>query len=155
MEQRADDIQTHDYGTLRLQSSLSMEQRLYQIHSHIVNMISMFTPDEIAIEEPFLGHGSSQYITPAFAIGQAQAAVLIAATSQNIPIFRYSPTQVKSSVADHGTATKAQVQAMVRMMLSIGEPSIGPDAADALAIALCHLRQREVKEILNQTSSPP
>ena len=69
VEQRADDIQTHDYGTLRLQSSLSMEQRLYQIHSHIVNMISMFTPDEIAIEEPFLGHGSSQYITPAFAIG--------------------------------------------------------------------------------------
>ena len=143
-----------DYGTLDFPSSLPIEERLYQIHSHLMNMIAMFSPNEIAIEEPFLGQGPNQYVGPAFAVGQAQAAVLIAASSQRVPVSRYSPAQVKSSVADHGTATKEQVQTMVMLALSLKEEPATYDATDALAIALCHLRQREVKELLDRQANP-
>ena len=154
IEEREGQLHAGDYGTLDFSPSLPIEERLYQIHSHLMNMIGMFSPDEIAIEEPFLGQGASQYVGPAFAIGQAQAAVLIAATSQGVPIFRYSPAQVKSSVADHGAATKEQVQTMVRLILTLGEKPSTFDATDALAIALCHLRQREIKGLLERQANP-
>ena len=95
-----------------------------------------------------MGQGESRFVGPAFAVGQAQAAVLIATASQGIPVFRYSPAQVKSSVADHGNATKEQVQTMVKLSLSLEESPDSFDASDALAIALCHLRQRTVSKLV-------
>ena len=154
VKESAEKLHASDYGTLNLPPSLPIEERLYQIHSHIMNMIAMFSPDEIAIEEPFLGHGSSQYVGPAFTIGQAQAAVLIAAASQGVPIFRYSPAKVKASVADHGNATKDQVQAMVRLTLTLHEEPTSLDATDALAIALCHLREQEIVRLLDRQTNP-
>ena len=154
VEESAGQARASDYGSLDFQSTLPIEQRLYQIHSHLLNMIGMFNPDEIAIEEPFLGRGDNQYVGPAFAIGQAQAAVLIAAASQGIPVFRYSPAQIKSSVANYGAASKAQVQTMVRLALSMEQEPDSPDAADALATAFCHLQQRGLKELLNRQADP-
>lgn len=144
----------NDYGTLTFPSSLPIEERLYQIHSHLTNMIAMFHPDEIAIEEPFLGQGNRQFVGPAFAIGQAQAAVLIAAVSHGVPVSRYSPTTVKVSVADHGAAAKEQVQTMVMLALSLKAEPATYDATDALAIALCHMRQREVRKLLDREVNP-
>ena len=97
-----------------------------------------------------MGQGASRYVGPAFAVGQAQAAVLIAAVSQGVPIFRYPPTQVKSSVADHGRASKEQVKIMVGLTLSLDEELPDYDTADALAIALCHLRQRELANLVDR-----
>ena len=154
LEEACQSIHAEDYGVLTFSSSLPIEYRLYQVHSHLLNLIHMFQPDEIAVEEPFLGKGDRQYVGPAFAVGQAQAAVLIAAAAQAIPVFRYTPAQVKRSVADHGTASKAQVQAMVTMALGLKETISPTDAADALAIALCHLRQRQVEEILERRTEP-
>ena len=114
-------------------------------------MVGVLSPDEIAIEEPFMGQGDNQYVSSAFAIGQAQAAVLIASASQSIPIFRYSPSQIKSSVADHGSASKEQVQTMVNLILSLSEPPKTFDASDALAIALCHLRQRTITDLIDNS----
>ncbi|MQF69805.1 crossover junction endodeoxyribonuclease RuvC [SAR202 cluster bacterium AD-804-J14_MRT_500m] len=145
-------LHVYDFGTLKFRSSLPMEQRLYQIYSHLLNMVSVLNPDEVAIEEPFMGQGDSQYVSPAFAVGQAQAAVLIASASQGIPIFRYSPSQVKSSVADHGSASKEQVQTMVKLILSLSEPPKPFDASDALAIALCHLRQRAITNLIDTST---
>jgi crossover junction endodeoxyribonuclease RuvC len=143
-------LHPHDYGNLDFSSSLPIEQRLYQIHSQLLSMIGSYSPNEIAIEEPFLGAGNRQFVGPAFAVGQAQAAVLIAAAAHGIPVFRYAPAQVKSSVADHGAASKEQVQAMVVMILSLSEEPSTFDASDALAIALCHLRQRDLDSIINR-----
>jgi crossover junction endodeoxyribonuclease RuvC len=80
-------------------------------------------------------------------VGQAQAAVLIAAVSQGVPVFRYPPAQIKSSVADHGAASKEQVLTMVCITLGLEEESLTYDTSDALAIALCHLRQRELADM--------
>ena len=136
-----------DYGSLDFKSSLPAEERLYQVHSHLMNMIGMFRPDEIAIEEPFMGQGQNRFVGPAFAVGQAQAAVLIAAVSQGVPVFRYPPAQIKSSVADHGAASKEQVLTMVSITLGLDEETLKYDASDALAIALCHLRQRALEDL--------
>ena len=150
IEDGDDGPHAQDYGTLDFKSSLPIEERLFQVHSHIMNMIAMFRPDEIAIEEPFMGRGASRFVGPAFAVGQAQAAVLIAAVSQGIPVFRYAPTQIKSSVADHGRASKEQVKTMVALTLSLDEDIPDFDTADALAIALCHIRQRELANLVDR-----
>ncbi len=150
IEEDEDGLRARDYGTLHFRSSLPVEERLYQIHSHLMNMIGMFKPDEIAIEEPFMGQGASRFVGPAFAVGQAQAAVLIAAVSQGAPVFRYPPAQVKSSVADHGNASKEQVRTMVALTLAMDAGPPDHDTADALAIALCHLRQRELANLVER-----
>ena len=147
LEESDGEVLARDYGTLDFKSSLPVEERLYQVHSHLMNMIGMFHPDEIAIEEPFMGQGQSRFVGPAFAVGQAQAAVLIAAVSQGVPVFRYPPAQIKSSVADHGAASKEQVLTMVCITLGLEEESLTYDTSDALAIALCHLRQRELADM--------
>ena len=82
-----------------------------------------------------MGQGANRFVGPAFAVGQAQAAVLIAAVSQGVPVFRYPPAQIKSSVADHGAASKEQVMTMVSITLGLDEESLTYDTSDALAIA--------------------
>lgn len=143
-----------DWGAVVLPSSLPRETRLFQLYSHVLNMISIWQPDAIAVEEPFMGKGHSQYVGPAFAVGQAQALVLIASAGQDIPVSRYSPAQVKLAIADHGAATKEQIQEMVRFSLKLDSVPSPSDAADALAIALCHLRRRQLDEVLTREIMP-
>ena len=154
IEEDAGVLSAKDYGSLDFSPSLPIEQRIHQIHSHILNMISMFNPSEIAIEEPFLGTGNNQFVGPAFAIGQAQAAVLIAVASNNLPIFRYAPTKIKSVIANYGQATKEQVKSMISLSLSLKVEPDSTDASDALAAALCHIRHRELEIILNRQIKP-
>ena len=139
-----------DWGVISLRASMPLEERLFQLYSHLLNMISIWQPDAVAVEEPFMGKGESQFVGPAFAIGQAQALVLIAAAGQAIPVSRYSPAQVKRAIADYGAATKEQVQEMVKMLLGLDSIPSPSDASDALAIALCHLRQRQLEDVLNR-----
>ena len=139
-----------DWGVIALPRSRPLEERLYQLYTHVLNMISIWQPEAVAVEEPFIGKGENQYVAPAFAIGQAQAVVLIAAAGQAIPVSRYSPAQVKSSITDYGAASKAQVQEMVKVLLGLDDLPSPSDASDALAIALCHLRQRQVEDLLRR-----
>ena len=143
-----------DWGAVSLSPSLPLENRLFQLYTHVMNMISIWQPDAIAVEAPFMGRGESQYVSSAFAIGQAQALVLIAAAGQAIPISRYSPAQVKLAVANYGAATKEQVQEMVKVVLALESVPSPSDAADALAIALCHLRQGQVQDVLSREIGP-
>ena len=143
-----------DWGVIALKPSRPLEERLFQLYSHVQNMISIWQPDAVAVEEPFLGKGERQYVAPAFAIGQAQALVLIAAAGGAIPVSRYTPAQVKRAIVDYGHATKEQVQKMVKVVLNLDSVPPPSDAADALAIALCHLRQRQVEDVLGREMSP-
>jgi crossover junction endodeoxyribonuclease RuvC len=142
-----------DYGVISLPSTMPIEYRLYQLHTHILNMISIFHPAAIAVEQPFVGKGERQFIGPAIAVGQAQAVVLIGAASQGIPIFTYSPAQVKLSVANYGAATKEQMQRSVAATLGLTEVPQS-DAADALSICLCHLVQQQAAEALGREIRP-
>ena len=142
-----------DYGVISLPRKMPIEQRLYQLHTHILNMIAVFHPTAIAVEQPFVGKGERQFIGPAIAVGQAQALVLIGAASQGIPVFSYSPAQVKLAVADHGAATKEQMQLSVTATLGLTEIPQS-DAADALSVCLCHLMQQQAAEALGREISP-
>ena len=128
-----------DYGVVALPASMPIEQRLYQLHTHILNMIHVFHPDAIAVEDPFVGRGERAFAKSALAIGQAQAVVLIGAASQGVPVHRYAPASVKRAVTDYGGATKEQVQRMTVSTLGLKDMP-DSDAADALAVGLCHLQ---------------
>lgn len=136
-----------DYGVVALPSSMSIESRLYQMHSHILNMIAIFRPEAVAIEDPFVGRGERSFPGSSLAIGQAQAAVLIGAASQGVEIFKYAPAQVKRAVADHGAATKEQMRGIVAATLGL-PPTLEIDAADALAVGLCHLQQQQATGVM-------
>ena len=146
-------MRAEDYGVIGLPRSMEIEHRLYQMYTHIQNLIHVFTPDAVAVEEPFFGRGENQYARSTIAIGQAQGLVLIGAASQGIPVLRYAPTQVKQSIVDYGRASKLQVQETICNLLNLGSKP-DSDAADALAIAICHLSQSQSKDILSREIAP-
>ncbi len=142
-----------DYGVIALPSTMPLEERLYQLFTHVQNLISVFNPDEIAVEEAFVGKGERRFVGPAIAVGQAQGLVLIAAAGQAVPVFRYAPAQIKLAVADYGAATKAQMQQSVVATLGLSETPES-DAADALSVGLCHLIQRQSNAALAREIPP-
>ena len=142
-----------DYGVIALPRKMPLEQRLYQLHTHILNLIAIFHPNAVAVEQPFMGKGERAFPTSALAVGQAQAAVFIGAASQGIPIYKYTPAQVKSAVADYGAATKEQMRQIVFATLRLGEIPAS-DAADALAVGLCHLIQQQSDSALDRIIIP-
>ena len=146
-------MQAADYGVIALPSSMPLEQRLYQMHTHILNLIAIFRPEAIAVEDPFIGRGERSFPASSLAIGQAQAVVLIGAAGQGIPIHKYPPAQVKRAVADHGAAAKHQMRGIVAATLNL-PPTLETDAADALAVALCHLSQNRASSAI-LTEIPP
>ena len=145
--------QADDYGVVALPGSMALEQRLYQLYTHVLNLISIFNPGAIAVEQPFVGKGERQFIGPAIAVGQAQALVLIGAAGQGIPVFSYSPAQVKLSVANYGAATKEQMGRAVAATLRLAEAP-GSDEADALCVGLCHLVQVQASAALGREITP-
>jgi crossover junction endodeoxyribonuclease RuvC len=140
-------IEAVDYGVVSLPSSMRIESRLYQMHSHILNMIAIFHPDALAVEDPFVGRGERSFPGSSLAIGQAQAAVFIGAASQGIEIFQYAPAQIKRAVADYGAASKEQIRSIVSATLGL-PATLEIDAADALAVGLCHLAQNHASGVM-------
>ena len=142
-----------DYGVVALPKTMPLEERLYQLYTHVCNMISVFSPEAVVVEEPFVGKGQRQFIGPAIAIGQAQALVLIGAASAGLPVYRYAPAEVKRAVADYGAASKEQMQRA--LAATLGLPALPEsDAADALSIGLCHLIQSSARSALAREIPP-
>ena len=142
-----------DYGVISLPRKMPLEQRLYHLHTHILNLIAIFHPTAVAVEQPFMGKGERSFPGSALAIGQAQAVVFIGAASQGIPIFKYSPAQVKSAVADYGAASKEQLRQIVAATLELKEVP-DSDASDALAVGLCHLIQEQADVAVGRIITP-
>ncbi len=126
-----------DCGVIKLPSRLPMEERLRSIYSELSKIITKHKPSEVAIEEPFIGHN----VRSAFAIGRAQAIAILAAVNQGLPVYYYSPARVKQQITSYGQSDKQQVQEMVRVQLGLSELPQPSDAADALAVAICHIQQ--------------
>ena len=142
-----------DYGVIALPRTMRLETRLYQLYTHVLNLISVFNPSAIAVEQPFVGKGERRFVGPAIALGQAQALVLISAASQGISIFSYTPAQVKRSVVDYGAATKDQMRQTIAATFELPEIPES-DAADALSVCLCHLIQAKAAETLGREIPP-
>jgi crossover junction endodeoxyribonuclease RuvC len=133
-----------DCGALSASERSPIGERLSYIYQHLLEVIARFSPDVIAIERPFL----AKNVRSALAIGQAQAIAILAAAEGKIPTREYTPAEVKQRVTDYGASSKEQVQEMVKLQLKLAEAPHSTDAADALAVALCHLRQMHLDSLL-------
>jgi len=144
VDEDAGEMTMIDCGVLSLPSKIPVEKRLSSLYKKLVEIVARHQPDEVAIEEPFVAGN----MRSALAIGRAQAIAILAAANKNIPVFRYLPTQVKQQVTDYGGSGKEQVQEMVRLQLGLAERPEPSDAADALAVAICHLHQKHIEILL-------
>ena len=123
-----------EYGTVRTKAHTLLEDRLSKLYDGVCGILDRHTPDAVAIEELFFNTNT----TTAVDVCQARGVMLLAAVKRNIPIYEYTPLQVKQSVVGYGRAEKQQVIYMTRLLLGLAEPPKPDDAADALAIAICH-----------------
>jgi crossover junction endodeoxyribonuclease RuvC len=144
VDEDAGEMAMVDCGVVSLSSKVPVEQRLSSLYKKLVEIVARHQPDEVAIEEPFVAGN----VRSALAIGRAQAIAMLAAANKNLPVFRYLPTQVKQQVTDYGGSSKEQVQEMVRLQLGLAERPQPSDAADALAVAICHLHQKHIEILL-------
>jgi crossover junction endodeoxyribonuclease RuvC len=108
--------------------------RLRTIHRALGTLIAQWAPDALAVEELFF----SRNVTTALTVGQARGVVLLAGAEADLPIFEYKPAAVKQAIAGYGGADKQQVQQMVRLLLHLEQVPRPDDAADAVALAVCH-----------------
>ena len=134
----ADRAQAHmvTYGAITTPAGLPLSRRLYQIGTDMEELIGQTKPDVIAIEELFFNTN----ITTGIAVAHARGVLLYAAEDAGVPLYEYTPGQVKLAVTGYGKAEKHQVMDMTKRLLKLKAVPRPDDAADALAIALCHAR---------------
>ncbi|MSQ11941.1 MAG: crossover junction endodeoxyribonuclease RuvC [Dehalococcoidia bacterium] len=142
------------YGVLKAPASAPIEQRLAFLYRDLLEVLRVWRPHAMAVEEPFLprssdgGNGYRTSARSAIAVGQAQAVALLAAAKHGIPVTRYAPAQVKRAVSQEGRSSKEQVQEMVKLLLGLAERPEPDDAADALAVAICHAQSLQTSRLL-------
>jgi len=130
------------FGSFKLPARATLAARLYEIHSLISKLVAEFAPDAVAVESVF----TALNIKTALKLAEVRGVVLLAAAQASIPAHSYSPREVKCSVAGYGAASKQQMQQMVTSALSLAEIPEPADAADALAVALCHAHLTRANE---------
>ena len=140
----AERIRYLDCGTITLQKKC-LATRLQQIYAQLQAKVELYQPQEIALEQVFVSHNPNTAIK----LGQARGVALLAATSQGASLAEYAPRRIKQAVVGYGAARKTQVQHMIRSLLKITQP-LGPDAADALAAAYCHVHYRQANQLLQR-----
>ncbi len=125
-----------DCGVVLTPAQEPMPQRLLLLHGRLLEILAAHRPDAVAVEELFF----NKNVRTAITVGQARGVVLLAAAQAGIPVYEYTPLQVKQAVVGYGRAEKHQVQEMVRILLGLDCAPTPDDAADAVAVALCHLQ---------------
>jgi len=135
--QRGGRLLALDGGVIETPAGQPLEDRLVSIHARVEELIAEHAPAAVAIEDLYFGANARS----ALAVGQARGVVLLAAGQRGLPCGSYTPQQVKSAVCGSGRAEKAQVQQMVQRLLSLVELPQPDHAADALAVAICHLNR--------------
>jgi len=137
-----------DCGVLNASPRVPIQGRLSSLYSKLSEIFVKHQPDEVAIEEPFIGRN----VHSAFAIGRAQTVAILAAANRGLPIYYYSPAQVKQQVTSYGQSDKQQIQEMVKIQLGLPQVPQPSDAADALAVAICHIQQSRLNRWLADRS---
>ena len=122
------------YGSVTTPANTPTEERLATIYSDMNELFMRFRPDAVSVEELFF----SKNITTGIRVAEARGVLLLSAQQHCVPVFEYSPPQVKQAVVGYGNAEKRQVISMVTSLLSLKAPPKPDDTADALALAICH-----------------
>ena len=126
------------YGAIRTPAHTEVSLRLQMIYADMKTVISKYRPEEMAVGELFFTNN----ITTGIAVAEARGVILLSASQHALPVFEYTPMQVKQAVVGYGKAEKRQVISMVTSLLKLPEPPRPDDTADAVAIALCHAQSR-------------
>ena len=136
---------TIDHGAIITPPHTPVHERLKMIYEGIQGLIDMYKPDDLAIEELFFNTNQKTIIT----VCEARGVILLCAHQNNLDISEYTPLQVKQSVVGYGRAEKKQVQTMVKNILNLEKIPKPDDAADALAIAVCHAHSKSTNRLFN------
>jgi crossover junction endodeoxyribonuclease RuvC len=144
VESEDNELSLVDFGAISVPEHYKIGERLSHLYKELLEIIQRYHPDAVAVEQPFI----AKNVRSAMAIGRAQAIALLAAASRSIPTFEYTPAQVKQRVANYGASSKEQIQEMVRLQLGLAEVPQPNDAADALAVAICHVQEMHLNKLL-------
>ena len=133
------------YGTFTTPPDVPLPERLRHLYSELEALIERHCPTEVAIEDLFVGTN----LRTALAMGQARGIALLAAANHRLSVSEYTPSRVKQTVAGYGRGSKQQIQEMVRLQLGLAHVPQPDDAADALAVALCHILESRTRAIIS------
>jgi len=122
------------YGVIRTEAGIPIEDRLAEIYDNMCELLRMFRPDHVAIEKLYFNTNEKTAIN----VSQARGVIVLACVKSGVKLYEYTPLQVKMSVVGYGRAEKLQVQDMTKRLLGLAKIPKPDDAADALALALCH-----------------
>ena len=134
------------YGVIETTARESFPRRLFLLHEQIRKIIRQYAPDEAAVEELFF----SRNVKTAVDVGQARGVVILTCAQAEIEIAEYKPVEIKMAVTGYGAAPKTQIQSMVKMLLGLKTVPRPDDAADALAVAICHAHSRASRKLALQ-----
>ncbi|MFN2151391.1 MAG: crossover junction endodeoxyribonuclease RuvC [Anaerolineales bacterium] len=137
-----------DYGVIQTPADLEMPQRLLQLYRELKNLMLLHRPDSGAVEKLFF----QKNVRTAISVGQGRGVAILALAEAGVQIREYTPLEIKQSVAGYGGADKNQVQYMVKALLALDEIPQPDDAADALAVAVCHIHSARFNRIVEDQS---
>jgi len=138
--------QAVDYGTVRPPREQLLSARYHWIYQRVLELIEQHRPGALVVETQYVAKNPQS----ALKLGMARGTILIAAVQAAVPVFEYSPSRAKQAVTGRGQASKEQVQAMMRCLLNLDAPIESADAADALALALCHAQAQQSYQLLGE-----
>jgi crossover junction endodeoxyribonuclease RuvC len=134
------------YGAILTPAGQPMPERLRSIYEDVTALIRAAGPDSVAVEQLFFGRN----VTTALSVGQARGVILLAAAQAGLAIYEYKPSEVKQALVGYGNADKKQIQEMLRIMLRLEDVPRPDDAADAVAVAVCHLHSMRLRKLMEE-----
>lgn len=144
LEYKGNKFRPIEYNAITTHASMITSLRLKKIKEEICNYLHKYKPDAVAIEELFFNNNAKT----AIAVAQARGVLISEVAAEEIPLYEYTPLQIKQAVTGYGRADKGQIQQMVKMLLNLEKIPKPDDAADALAVAICHAHSSRMNEEL-------
>jgi len=130
-----------DFGVITTTPAIPMPQRLERLYRSLMEILALRRPQSGAVEKLFF----QRNVSTAMSVGQARGVVVLALAQANVEVHEYTPREIKQAIVGYGNASKAQMQDMVRVLLGMKATPRPDDAADALAVAICHLHSQGLK----------
>lgn len=148
VEYKNSSFRTIDYGAITTPAGMSVVERLEMIYKGMNQLFHMYDIDEVGIEQLFF----NKNVTTGIAVAQARGVILLSCAHHKMPVYSYTPLQVKQGVCGYGRADKTQVQKMVTSFLNLKSLPKPDDVADALAVAICHAHLNKIGKELGRFS---
>ena len=146
LEEQNREISFIEAGLVKPPEKMPFSQKIHRIFQGLVEILERSAPDAVAVEDLFYAKNARSSLK----LGHARGAALIAAGQHNIPVFEYTPLEIKKSVVGYGRADKEQVRSMVSMMLQL-KKQVPLDASDALAAAICHINSSRLRRLTKKS----